>query len=170
MTLRLPTGYLPGRRLIVGVPVANPLAGADPTITVPAGRFWRVATFTGKLATSGTAGNRLPVLTITTDGTTVYAKAAPVVVAASGAAWYTWAVQGGDNDLALTGGTIYATSRLPDLLLPPGAALVLTTDQLAAGDQWSSIGLYVQDHWVTNPPGDSAVDYDRLEEARELLG
>jgi hypothetical protein len=56
---RLSRSRMPGTGNTVPVTVANPAAGTNFTLTVPAGKVWRLLTLAFSLTTSAVVGNRI---------------------------------------------------------------------------------------------------------------
>ena|SRR5437870_7986383 len=130
------SGEAPWRRSRIVQGVASPAAGADWSATVPAGHLWRPFTVTAQLLTSAVVANRQPVLVLG-DGTNPFAfLTAPAVQAASGTVIYTWANV--DTFVSLGSRQVAA---LPDIELPPGWTIGVSTALLDVGDQWSAIRL-----------------------------
>lgn len=117
----------------------DPAAGADFTITVPGPQFWLPVALTGILTTSDTDASRDPVLTIT-DGTTIVASVGSTeTIGPSTAGRFTflrtWPIVNSDSATAVF------TSPLPDVTLPTGWTIAITTDNIDDADQWTSIAL-----------------------------
>lgn len=148
------SGEAPWRRSRIVSPVASPAAGADWLATVPAGHLWRPFSVTALLTTSAVVANR-QVSLVLTDGTLTYATlTAPAVQVASTAVRYTWAAI--DTFLALG---LIQNGALPDVDIPPGWTLGVSTVALDVGDQWSAIRLGLID--TTERWGDLELAADR---------
>lgn len=138
---------LPGVRRVVQV--TNPAAGADWTVTVPAGVMWEVRAGVATLTTSATVDTRVPTMGVTVDDTLVWSVPWPSGQAAGKVV--TFPVGTG-----MANGAVYANGSspallLPDDLLPQGAVIATSTALLQVGDQWSGISLWVEEVYVTDP-------------------
>lgn len=126
---------------------AAPAAGVDWTITVPAGRLWRVIGVLATLTTAAAVATRVVRLQAT-DGNATYLDLAPAATQViSLVRVYQWAQ--GLQPLAI-GGNI--TGALPDVVLQPGSILRVTTDAINAADQWSAPVVYVEETLVQSGP------------------
>lgn len=117
------------------VALANPAAGADWLITVPAGVRWRVLYLSGLLTTSAALGNRIPNMTVTTPIPTTLGHFSPFVQGPSSAVTWKWFP--GAPDVSL--------NNVNDAAFPPesvlgGFTVGPITGGLAAADQWSALG------------------------------
>ena len=129
------------------VETAAPAAGAESITTVPAGKYWRLASFYATLTTDATVATRIPVLIID-DGTNVLWRglSATTGVAAglsmafgSGAHYGTYATQAG---VSVAGFSLID----PDwFVLEPGWRIRTLTTAIVAGDQWGIARLVVQE-------------------------
>jgi len=123
------------------VTITNPAAGANWSITVPAGASWTLTSARATLATSATAANRIPDLQIKDgSGNIVLDALAGVAQTATLTDVWSWSVGavtstvlGATNSVGLPGG----------FDLNAGWQIVQVTANLQAGDQWSSIVLGV---------------------------
>ncbi len=105
-------------------------------MTVPAGQVWAIHSVVAKLVTSATVATRNPYL-IVGDGSTTFARVVPYLgLTASQTGLYSWY----PSAPALQAGTD-SQNGLPDLVLPAGWTLAVSTTGLAAGDQWSNVAL-----------------------------
>lgn len=111
---------------------AAPAAGADFTITVPAGRVWEVVSIQASLTTSGVAGTRQVSLSLS-DGQTVFLTlAAFTTQIASLTRRYTW----------FTGAAPYTistdiVSQVPPLILQQTSVIASSTASKDTADQWT---------------------------------
>lgn len=129
------------------IETAAPAAGAESITTVPAGKYWRVASFYAALTTDATVATRHPTIVID-DGTNVVLRllATSVGIAASLTVAFT-AVASGAGGASITG-TVLGSVALPDpsvLILAPGWRIRTLTANIAAGDQWGIARLVVQE-------------------------
>lgn len=128
------------RRTRRRVPVPNPAAGAEWSLTVPAGHAYQVRSIYYVLTASATVATRTPWL-LFGDGAVQYLKLSGYnSVAASGAGVYVWAP--GVNPY---NGWTGSVQGLPELTLEPGSTITSLADNLQAGDQYSGIVLDVID-------------------------
>lgn len=124
-----------------------PAAGSDWTVTVPAGKVWRVLSVRASLVTSATVANRAPALTVS-DGSAVFLTVpAPAVQAASLTGVFDWY----EYASAQAVGNVQAAA-LPELIIPAGFVLASSTAAIAAGDQWSAPVVYVIETWDRRGP------------------
>lgn len=144
------------RRSRVWVPGAQPAAGADWTVTVPAGHVYQVLSVAATLTTSAVVANRVPRL-IYSDGVADFLTVPPfaVVPASTGMrlSWFPLA-------LGLSTGVAESTS-IPEVTLLPGGSLRSSTGLIDPGDQWTAVVLQVLDTTERRGPVS-------LEEAAEL--
>ena len=143
------TAYLRALRLDNGrwlfyartILVANPAAGAEWSITVPGGVSWIVCTLMSRLVTDATVANRSPVLALNDGSNDVARLPSAGVQAASLNQRHSWAR--GFSPAAATANAVEFCSGLPLAPLPANMILKSSTVQLAAGDQYSGVALYV---------------------------
>lgn len=134
------------RRTVTG---AAPAAGADWSITVPAGHAYRLLAVTATLTTSATVADRTPRFRLS-DGDAVFLDIPAVAVqAASLAGVFSWARNLGSYAL----GSAQAVG-IPDLILQPGWIASVLTDNLDSGDAWSAPIALVDDMTVRGGPVD----------------
>ena len=152
---------LPGVRRIVNVP--NPAAGHDWLATVPGGVQWVVLGGMSTLVTSAAVANRVPSSVVTVEGFTVVSVLSGFGVSASNTNAFpivTSTVLG-----VLTSETDQSFLLYPLTPLPEGAKIGVTTTGLAAADQWSTISLWVEEIYVTDPQL-SSIEIAREDEKR----
>lgn len=149
------SGETPWSRVRRIVPGSAPAAGADWTLTVPAGKVWRIRTIEADLVTSATVADRSVALSVS-DGSTTFVRAAPAAVqAASLTRHYCWWA----NASALAFGSSIS-QPIPELVVPAGYVIAVATDNIDAGDQWAAPVLYVTETTVKGGP----VELDELPE------
>lgn len=126
------------------VAVANPAAGADWSVQVPAGVTWEVQAVYGQLATSAVVANRFPVLVITDAASNPLVNANPGGggQTATQTHKYTWAIDAASNQNT----SANPSTPIPDVVLPAGATIASSTLNLDAADQWSAVSLYVVEY------------------------
>lgn len=116
--------------------VAQPAAGSDWSVTVPAGEVWRLYCASSVLTTSSTVATRVPQFYIKDGAGNVVFKESP---AAGQAASITgnWSILPGVANQQNNGVNI---APIPsDLVLPEGFVIGVQTANIAAADQWSAI-------------------------------
>lgn len=133
-----------GQGVVLAVPVSNPAAGADWTVTVPTGARWQVQGVTATLATSATVATRVPQFEIRdAGGVLLYTQGGASVAAGVAASQFSWTggvPQQANNQRAI--------EPLPDFCwLAQGMAIDTTTASIQVGDQWSSIRILVVE-WI----------------------
>ena len=126
------------------VAVANPAAGADWSVQVPAGVTWEVQSVYAQLATSAVVANRFPVLVVQDAGGNTLLDANPGGggQTATQTHKYTWAIGAGSNQNT----SANPSAPIPDMVLPGGSTIGTTTLNLDAGDQWSAVSLFVVEY------------------------
>ena len=131
------------------IETAAPAAGAESITTVPAGKYWRLASFIISLVTSATVANRLASIVID-DGVNVLASFTFTGTAVGNiTASSTKNIIGTTQSFTSTG-TIANTGGipLPDpmfFLLQPGWRVRTLTDLIQVGDQYGIARLVVQE-------------------------
>lgn len=128
-----------------------PAAGASPSLTVPGGHVWRVRALYGSLVASAAVANRVPTLTVTVDGATVYVSTPPTAQTASSTVRYGWIPSDAESL-----GTDPRRLVIPELVLGPGATLVISTAAIDVADQWSALAAWIDDEWIKSGPIDLA--------------
>lgn len=132
------SGERPWRRVSTIYTMPAPAAGADFTITVPAGKLWDVVVIYATLTTAVAVASREADITFG-DGNALFASVGPAAVqAASLADRYLWAV-GLTNEVAGSS----QSQAIPSLRLLPGWTIASVTANIQAADQWSAQKLYV---------------------------
>lgn len=137
--------------------MADPSAGADWTVTVPAGALWIPQAVYGILAASAVAGTRLPSL-VFSNGEQVWARvisAAGVAVSTTGR--FSWLREYGDHFNIAADPT--RNQSLPRLLCRGGTVISSSTVALGVADQWSGVVLSVVE--VIEQTPEVAAAYER---------
>lgn len=137
---------LPGVRRVVQVP--NPAAGADWSVTVPAGVQWRVLSGVSTLTTSAIAATRHPTIDVTVDDVLVYIGPFSASIVANAAAQFSIYVDVASPIVA--SGTSDPFMIMPFDIIPQGGVIASHTNSLEAGDQWSATSLWVEEVYVTD--------------------
>lgn len=121
---------------------ANPAAGADFSIAVPAGKAWRIKLLHAQLNTSATVATRTVLVQIKDPGgNVVLLLAAPGGQAASLTGHYN-IVAGGQQGQV---GQVQAITMPSNLRLGPGWTISTSTSSIQAADQWSAINMAVEE-------------------------
>jgi len=124
---------------------ADPAAGANVTITVPAGKTWRVICGAVQLVTSGDAANRYFTLKLTDpDGNTVYRAGEDTAITASKTVDISLN-PGVQNDVDLTNALVVAFGVPTKWILPPGSVLSSVITNLHANDNLGKLFLLVEE-------------------------
>jgi hypothetical protein len=125
------------------VTITTPAAGANWSITVPAGASWTLTSVRATLATSATVANRIPDLQIKdASGNIVMDALAGVAQTATLTDTWSWS-SGGVTSTVLGASNSVA---LPwSFRLNPGWVVQQVTAGLQAADQWSAIALSVME-------------------------
>lgn len=131
------------QRLVREVIVANPAAGAEYLVPVPAGRAWELLSFTATLTTSAVVAMRNVRARIVDPGATVVWEPPAVEdQPASFAYRYTYAAGlGYSSNFVVKGGGFPS----PPALMPEGYSLRTLTVAVDAADQWSGAVLVVRE-------------------------
>lgn len=139
LALRLHEGRY--RKIPRVIPVATPVAGADPAAQqVPSGTVWWLQSIFAVYTASAAVANRVPFVSYD-DSTTTYLRIpTPVAITASQAIRASW-IRGMADHLSASTSAWFV--GLPSIPLPGGFRLSLTTTNIDVGDQWSSIALHV---------------------------
>lgn len=133
--------------ITLGLPAA-PGAGVEPTLTVPAGRLWRMRSWTGLLTCAAGGVNRQPFARAQTFVPVVFARCAQSVTVAPGAAASFCFALGLSNPA--TGIATAGIAGLWDVWLSEGQVFAIITAGFAAGDAWTSIAYSVEELIVSD--------------------
>lgn len=129
------SGELPYRRVRRMFSIPNPAAGAEISITVPAGVTWELISLIAVFTASAVVATRRPRLQVT-DGTTAGVRvSANTNATASQVLSYGWL-----QDVANVSVGTDGTTAIPHLTLEPGWIVSTSTIAIDPGDQWSAIG------------------------------
>lgn len=123
---------------------ANPGAGAEAVVTVPAGKWWVVRSVHLKLVTAVAVANRLARLTVDDGTNIIFTVPNDVSHAASQTTEYSFG-QAATSEAApgaTVGARIYA---IPPLVLGPGYRIRTITAAIQAADQFSEITALVEE-------------------------
>lgn len=125
---------------------SDPGAGAESTVTVPAGKAWEVLSYKITLVTDATVANRRNRL-ILDDGATEFARFFSLLVQPASLTWtHTFAKHG-----AMNGGAADALANInpfPDVILGPGYRIITSTVAIQAGDNYGVPALLVVEYDV----------------------
>lgn len=135
----------PGTGIVKQVLSADPAAGAEVSIAVPAGKEWRLISGRVPLVTSATAANRRPHI-VMDDGTASVHMRSPAgaVQAASLTVGYNCG-PGIPQDAAAVDGEIRMTLPACEVYLAAGHRLRTITTALQAGDNYGAVALLVEE-------------------------
>lgn len=115
---------------------ADPAAGAEATVTVPAGETWELESFRVTLVTSAVAANRRVTLVID-DGTNILAEiVAGLDQIASQTITYSYTADAGYETTATRSGVIQ--QGIPRMLLAAGYRIRTITDNIDVGDNYGA--------------------------------
>lgn len=125
------------------VPIVAPVAGADWTQKIEAGTWWRIVALHARFAASAVVANRAIRLEYQDgDSNPIWRADLADVVAANGVRVVSGALGTGAAG-ALAGGV--SSLGLPQLWLPAGFIVKVTTGAIDVGDQWSQLRLLVSE-------------------------
>lgn len=123
--------------------IPTPAAGAEFTITVPANVTWEVLSVKGVLTTSAAVANRNCTLILGPDAATTEQRySLGTAVTASQATTFTYASGIGTT---LATGSIAGPLPSPPPIAPPGYVMRSQTQNVDAGDQYSSLFVVVRE-------------------------
>jgi len=126
------------------VTVANPAAGADWSLTVPASARWRVQSWSAIFTASATVASRQVRSQISDGVQIIFSGQAQAAIVASQVAQ----VSAGQGQVTSTLIATEINPVLPGLLTLPGGFRVQTlTTNIQVGDQWSAIRVNVEE-WI----------------------
>lgn len=127
----------------------TPAAGADWSVKVPGGHAWRLISVYAQLVTAAAVADR-QVNLVLNDNIADFLVLPPVAVqAASLTNTYSWVEHGNQAQV----GTVQAL-ELPEVILPAGWTVKVSTTNLQAADQWTAPRLLVLDATVRSGPID----------------
>lgn len=135
----MPYFVQPNSGSVKAVTLTTPAAGAEISLTVPAGQEWIIIGGTVKLVTSAVAATRAPVLVIADASGSVIFTSPLSTQAASLTQTTNLAVQ--CPTVAVASGV--AVQGIPDLALPAGCTIKTVTALKDTGDQYS-VALFAQ--------------------------
>lgn len=142
---------LPGtQRVPVTVQVANPAVGLDWSQQVPGGVVWRVETIFATYTASAAVSTRIPQIVLTDGNNIIFRRGAISGVTANVVQTLSWARLCTANEAVAGVSTV--AYFFPDLRLPGGFFIRTTTIAKDAGDQWSTVTLFVTE---LRPPVDA---------------
>lgn len=128
---------------IRSIQVAQPAAGAEWSVTVPAGQVWRLLMAFSQFTASGTVANRFPGQLKITDGVNILGQICHSVSVAAGGIVFVTLARG--IPIAPANNNSNILLALPDaVVLPPGSIISTTTNGIQTGDQYSIISLLVE--------------------------
>lgn len=135
----------PGTGIVKQVLSADPAAGAEVTITVPAGREWRLMSGRVPLVTSATVANRRSHIVLDDGTASVHMRSpAGAVQAASVTLGYNFG-PGIPQDGAAVDGEIRMTLPACEIYLAAGHRIRTVTTLLQAGDEYGPMALLVEE-------------------------
>lgn len=131
-----------GRGRVRSIPVANPAAGTDWSLTVPAGVAWIIRGIVATLTTSVAVATRQASLVISdTVPTPVLISTPGLTQVASLADKYSWF----NGAITAAAGPAIAGGLPNELKLPAGWKFGSSTALIDAADQWSAINVAVEE-------------------------
>lgn len=142
------------------VPVANPGAGNEFTVTVPGGEQWFI--YAGRLTFTASAAvaNRTVTLAIEIDGFRSYQVADPTAVVANGQVFYN--VIGSDSPVQAGNVATVGWLQTPSIPLSQGAVIHTVTLNLDVADQWQNCRLYVARVYLPDQKLDEIAELEQL--------
>jgi len=122
----------------------NPAAGVEIVVTVPTGAYWRIISFRAQLVTDATVATRQVHLLFDDGATTLFFRPAQTTQIASLTRNYDALSMGYEAVAVLPQ---IAIELPPNLILPAGYRIQTATDNFAAGDNWGSPQLFIEE-WL----------------------
>ena len=128
---------------------SNPAAGAELTVTVPAGQVWELVQVKATLVTDATVANRSPVLYIK-DASSVEIARFPIALSQGASLTVLWLWKAG---FPTTGEFIAGASPpdfedsgpiTPGMILNAGYTITTLTTAIVAGDNWGAPSVYIK--------------------------
>jgi len=129
------------RRNVAFIAIASPVAGAEVSHTVPAGKIWRVLNLTLLFTTSAGVANREVVVNFGAAGSSGTYPAGQITAASLGRL-HVFA-QSGVRGV----GAVNITANIPigEVVLKGGDIISTNTSAIQVGDQYSAISLVVEE-------------------------
>lgn len=115
--------------------IADPSAGAELTVTVPAAEVWELQSFRAVLTTNATVANREVSLRINNGTTTFFCSSSTTNQTAGTARGYTYSDFGSPWTGSLAATFMFP---LPRIMVGAGYEIFTLTSNIQAGDQWSA--------------------------------
>lgn len=125
----------------------NPAAGAEISITVPTGHWWRLKALRFGLVTDATVATRRPRVDVTIDSIVVASFPSVHSHTASTTVLYVYAEGIGAQTDGI--GLISINPMLTDLILPPASTLTTVTANLQAADDYAAPTILVERFLMT---------------------
>jgi hypothetical protein len=126
-------------RLVVGT---DPVAGAEISETVPAGRMWILRALSATFVADATVANRTPLLFCDDGGANTFAQSGDSAAVTAGQTInYAWA----NSYVRIISNTTIHVQLASALRLPAGFRIRTTTLNLQAGDNWGAPRLFVEE-------------------------
>jgi hypothetical protein len=135
------------RTNVIGIVPPKVAAGADITATVPVGVIWNVVSLSATFTASAAVANRTISFQVKAqDGSVVYQYALNTALTAG----QILVLEFSEDVVTIPTGystTNSVVSPLPSTWFPPGWSFGTNTLSIQAGDQWSGLGLWIQE-WL----------------------
>lgn len=143
------------------IPISNPGAGNEFTVTVPGGEQWFI--YGGRLTFTASAAvaNRTVTLALEIDGLRCYQTPDSTVIAASGQVFYS--VIGSDSPVVVGSANTIGQLQTPSVPLPQGSMIHTVTINLDAGDAYTSCRLYVARVYLPDQKLDEIAECEQRE-------
>lgn len=138
----VPQGSAEGRGAMKLVLGTDPVAGAEISETVPAGRMWILRALSAQFVADATVANRLPMLFFDDGGANVFGQSGDSGAVTAGLSiQYAWA-----NTFVRIISNVTIAAQLPtELRLPAGFRIRTLTNNLQAGDNWGAPRMFVEE-------------------------
>lgn len=135
----MPVSSLSTTRVVTGT---DPAATAEVSVTVTAGKEWRVESVKFVLVTNATVANRLPAISID-DGTTEFWRFRSTVAQTASLTWTYYFLASIDTEINRSAVNEMYEPLPSGLLLGPGWRILTTTAGIQTGDNYGAPVLYV---------------------------
>ena len=138
-------GFVRGTGVMKDISISDPAAGTEISVTVPAGKVWRIQSVRFKLATSAAVANRRVNLQFSFDGVLADVdRESSFTQTAGETSTYSWS-QTEVAGASTTAG--FLMDPIPiDYILPAGGTIqTVTAASLDVGDQYSAVHFIVEE-------------------------
>ncbi len=133
-----------GPGALYNIVITNPAPGVDWTQLVPTNARWRIRSIVATFTASAVVATRIPRLVFFPSGLFTAVFEGPVTITAGQAFQITWAAGFGVAGFQGVAANLFMPA---EMILMQAGLFKVQTQNLQAGDQWSSIVIYVEE-WL----------------------